>query len=197
MNTFDLLVKEMINERRFGIFTTKVKISNSSEFFHYQGASYKVLLKVFRDLIKKTSGFHFVDIGCGKGRAIFVAEFCGYNKLTGIELDWELVLEAEKNLGAYKFKRPESEIEFICQNALLFDYHSEATVYFLFNPFIEAILEQVLMRICDSNKKELIFIYMNPLFPKPFTAMGITEMIKYKSSRYVEAIVFKRDRLNS
>lgn len=197
LNTLDFLMKELIYERRFGIKTNKMKLSNSSEFYHYQGASYKVLLKLFKDLVTDTRNFAFMDIGCGKGRALLVAEFCGYKQLTGIDLDEELVNAATENLKLYKFKRPDSEVRFICQNALSFDYPNEATVYFLFNPFNETVLKGVLERICSMNRKEVIFVYMNPLFPKPFSDLEIVQTKTYKSWRYTEAMVFRREKLNS
>ncbi|MBL7933038.1 MAG: class I SAM-dependent methyltransferase [Bacteroidia bacterium] len=174
-----------------------MKISDSSEYYHYQGASYKVLLTIFRDVILETRDFHFVDIGCGKGRAVLVAEFCGYNKLSGIDLDAQLINDAIENLKTFKLKRPESQIDFICENALDFDYPDVPTVYFLFNPFSEAILSKVLKRICEMSKEEMVFVYMNPTFPGPFAFEGITRWKTYKSHRYVEAIVFKREKINS
>lgn len=173
-----------------------MKISSSTEFFHYQGASYKVLLDVFKDLISTTRDFAFLDIGCGKGRAVLVAEYCGYNKLRGIDLDQELISDANENLANYKFKRRESEIVFSCENALTFLYPNEASVYFLFNPFNEAILSEVLRRLCTMNENELVFVYMNPLYPGPFLEMGMEPARTYKTSRYTEAVVFRRNKIS-
>jgi predicted RNA methylase len=77
-----------------------------------------------------------MDIGCGKGRAVFVAEKLGFSRLRGIELDESLVAVANENKSKY-IKRPQSSIEFIHANALSFSYPNEPTVYFLFNPFNE------------------------------------------------------------
>jgi SAM-dependent methyltransferase len=191
-NTVKLLTAERSYEKKFGISTSAIKKSNSKEFFHYQGAGYLVLLRVFRETVKLTEGFDFVDIGCGKGRAIFVAEYCGYNRLTGIELDKELTEDAYENLKLYPFRRADSEIEFVHANALVYPYENRPTVYFLFNPFNENVLTQVLGKIVLVNNCETWFIYMNPLYPRPFMETGMEVVRKYKTGRYTEALVFRK-----
>lgn len=186
------LVKAELNyEKKFGIQSSGIKKSNSREFFHYQGAGYLVLLRIFREIYEETKHFDFVDIGCGKGRAVFVAENCGYNNLTGIELDEELIGEANANLRSYSFKRKESVIRFIHMNALKYSYQNRPTVYFLFNPFNEDILRRVLERICLSTRSETWFIYMNPMYAKPFKEKTMEIVKEFKTGRYTEAIVYR------
>jgi hypothetical protein len=78
-NTLKILRAEWIQEKRFGIITSMIKRSDSKEFFHYQGASYLVLFRVFSELAMDKKDFDFVDVGSGKGRALFVAEYFGFN----------------------------------------------------------------------------------------------------------------------
>lgn len=178
------------SERQFGINTAKVKKSNSSKFYHYQGASYLVLLKILPKIFKQTQTFTFFDIGCGKGRAVFVAEKCGYENLVGIDLDEELVLAANKNSEIYK-KREESKIAFLKSNALEFDYKNEPTVYFLFNPFNEEILKGVLDKILNATSSETLFIYMNPKHIEAFDNSRFDIINTIKTKRYIEAIIYK------
>jgi SAM-dependent methyltransferase len=189
-NTIRLLRAEVTCEKQFGIKTSMIKKSDSAEFFHYQGAGYLTLLRVFKEIVEETKDFNFVDIGCGKGRAVYVAEYCGYTNLTGIELDKELVEEAKENLKLYPFKRKESAIVFVHENALDYAYKNKPAVYFLFNPFNEAILRKVLETIIQSTQSETWFVYMNPLFPKPFAEHKIPIIKEYKTGRYKEVIVF-------
>lgn len=171
-------------------------MTESKEYHHYQGASYKVLLALLADLADTTKAFRFVDIGCGKGRAVLVAEYCGYNKLTGIDLDPELIKEAIQNLQRYPFKRLESQIDFRRENALTYDYDDEASLYFLFNPFGEAVMESVLKRILDRNNQEFWVVYMNPLYPAPLYSAGLQFVKEYKTARYSEALIFRRPAIN-
>lgn len=190
-NTVRLGMAELRYEKQFGIQTSAIKESQSKEFFHYQGASYLVLLRIFSDMPAHTFSFGFVDIGCGKGRVIFVAEHCGYNQLTGIEMDEQLVHDALRNSEAYSFKRDTSEINFVHINALEYTYKNQPLVYFLFNPFNEAVLNNVLDKILASSDSETWFIYMNPLYPKPFFERKMELVKRHKTRFYTEALVFR------
>ncbi|MDX2172741.1 MAG: class I SAM-dependent methyltransferase [Bacteroidota bacterium] len=182
-------------ERQFGINTAQIKQSNSPKFYHYQGASYLVLLKILPQIFKHTQAFTFFDIGCGKGRAAFVAESCGYKKLMGIDLDEELILNANENLKIYK-KREESKIDFYKSNALTFDYKNEPTVYFMFNPFNNDILKEVLDRILNATTSETYFIYMNPKHAGVFDDYHFELVNTIKTKRYTEAVIYKLKEIN-
>lgn len=194
INSIKLLNAEKLYEKKFAIKTSAFKKSDSKEYFHYQGASYRVLLRIFSELMKETKNFDFVDIGCGKGRAVFVAEHVGYTNLCGIELDEELVKDAKENIKLYPFKRKESSIDIIHANALEYDYKNKRTVYFLFNPFNESIMEKVLDRISSLSTSETWFVYMNPLYPEPFKRKNVEQVKKFKTRFYTEALVFKMNR---
>lgn len=190
-NSIALLRAESFYEKKYGIKTAKIKRSESSEFFHYQGASYMQLIRILKEIAPQTNDFEFVDIGCGKGRAVFVAESMGYDKLTGIELDEQLVLDVLENVKTYTLKRSTSQIQFLHANALNYKYKNTKTVYFLFNPFNEEILRRVLKKIKEESSAETWFIYMNPLYPKPFENEGMELLKKVKTRFYTEANVYR------
>jgi tRNA1(Val) A37 N6-methylase TrmN6 len=96
---------ERRHEKQFNIQTAEFIKSSSSQYFHYQGASYHVLFRLFESLDPLTKEFHFIDIGSGKGRAVFVAEYCGFTILTGIELNKNLVKDAKQNLTTFSLKK--------------------------------------------------------------------------------------------
>lgn len=189
--TVKLLSAELTLEKKYGIRTSTIKKSNSDKFFHYQGAPYVALLRVFGEIYPLTSGLSFTDIGCGKGRAVFVAEHCGYKRLTGLELDPQLLEEARINQKSYMLKRKDSVISFVHANALEYPYEGVPMLYFLFNPFNEAVLEDVLERICLSTDSETWFVYMNPQYTKPFKIRQMELVREFKTKRYTEALVYK------
>jgi SAM-dependent methyltransferase len=193
LNTLRLFRAELREEKRFGIRTSAFRESNSKEFFHYQGASYLVLSRIFSE-IKETRGFEFVDIGCGMGRVIFVAESEGYNRLLGIELREELLAEARQNENRYRLRRAGSEIRFVQANAIGYAYEDRPAVYFLFNPFNGQVLEEVLSAICRSTRSETWFVYMNPLFPEPFDRPGVERVRTVKTRFYKEAFIYVMNR---
>jgi SAM-dependent methyltransferase len=190
LNTLRLLQAEMREEKHFGIQTSAIKKSDSAEFHHYQGASYLVLQRLFSELPETLRDFDFMDIGCGKGRVVFVAEHAGFDQLSGIELDPELLQVARENESRYVFKRNTSMIRFIHANALEYEYKDQPTVYFLFNPFNEMVLRAVLAKIRASTHSETWFIYMNPLFPAPFAEQHSEMIREVKTWRYCEAVIY-------
>lgn len=188
--TIRLLKTEVNQEKKFNISSAQFIKSDSAEFFHYQGAAYLILFRVLKEIVPDTKNFHFVDIGSGKGRAIFVAEKYGYNSLTGLELNANLVEDAVKNAERYAYKRKESQLKFIHQNALDFEYINEPTVYFFFNPFNGNILKRVLHRIKESTTSETWFVYLNPLYAPVFDELKIEKYKVLKSGFYTEAIIY-------
>ena len=191
INTIKLLRAENYYEKQFAIETAQFKKSNSTQFYHYQGASYLVLLKILPQVFKQTQNFTFFDIGCGKGRAMFVAASCGYKKLIGIDLDRELILAATKNSTTYFQKNNTSEFTFLVSNALEFEYKNEATVYFMFNPFNEDVLKNVIQKINQFTSSETYFVYMNPKHKNVFNAKQFQLIKTFKTQWYLEALVYK------
>lgn len=191
LTSLRLLNAERRHEKQFNIQTAEFIKSSSSQYFHYQGASYRVLFRLFEALDPTAKEFHFIDIGSGKGRAVFVAEYCGFTILTGIELNKNLVKSAEQNLTTFSLKREDSQINFLSINALDFDYKNEPAVYFLFNPFNAGVLKRVLEKIKASTVSETWFVYMNPLYASVFVEAGIRQEKVIKSGFYTEAIIYK------
>ncbi len=132
-----------------------------------------------------------MDIGCGKGRPVFVAESFGYENLTGIDLDEELIAIANSNLKNYILKRKTSNIQFIHANALEYNYENKPMVYFLFNPFNEEVLKKVLKRIINSTTSETWLVYMNPKYKEAFTKEKFEVIEELKTKRYLEAVIYK------
>ncbi len=150
-----------------------------------------VLLRLFQELSEECKKATFVDIGSGMGRAVFVAEYCGFNTCAGIELNEDLVKMAEQNLQTYAYKRTGSKLNFLQVNAINHVYKNEASLYFLFNPFDGNVLRQVLENIKKSSTSETWFVYMNPLFAQVFKEQNIREIKRIGSGFYTEAILYK------
>lgn len=192
MATLSIPIFEPYYEYYFGIHSSGMKVSKSKDYFHYQGATYFALLKVMREIKKYANSYTFMDIGCGKGRAMIVAEYFGFRKISGIELDKDLLEMANRNIVVRK--RPITGTEFKLQhiNALEMQYLNEPTVYFLFNPFSREVLDGVLKKICEQNKQRNIFIYMNPTAREAFHTSHFKLIKEIRTRNYTEAIVFEQ-----
>ena len=93
---------------------------------------------------------HFLDIGCGKGRALCVAAYHGFNKVTGIDFSKGLCLEAEKNLTQTKLQIPKLHYKIYTNDAFYFEIPTDVDCIFLFNPFDEIIMSGVVENIIVS-----------------------------------------------
>lgn len=182
-------------ERLFGIKSMQIKKSDDNDNFHYQGASYMILFDVFKKLPGYTKDKNFIDIGSGKGRALFCAENCGFNNLIGVELDPELVEIANENAGRYLLKRKESHFKFVCENALAYRIPENTAVFYFFNPFSENIMQQVERNISawqKQNSSELFIIYVNPKYRNVWENAGYEIYHQEGNKRYTEALIFRK-----
>jgi 16S rRNA G966 N2-methylase RsmD len=182
-------------ERLFGIKTLQIKKADDSENFHYQGTSYYILFELFKHLPAFLKEKGFIDFGSGKGRALFCAENAGFNHLIGVELDKELVENANENVKRYLLKRKESNFIFICENALNYIIPGNAAAFYFFNPFSEKIMEQVAINVSNYQKKtnsEIYIIYVNPKFKNVWINAGYETYHTEGNKRYTEAIVFRK-----
>ena len=101
---YTIILQEIQGEKKYGINTTGadelmelkklgVDISHATI---YMPVSYQLLDIIFTYLPKQNR-HHFLDIGCGKGRAICVAAYCGFKKVTGIDFSKKFCEIAEEN----------------------------------------------------------------------------------------------------
>lgn len=201
VNTFKLLSYESKFEKQLQIHTHSIVNldyltlagDNSKENHHYQGASYFILFSVFNKLPHEIKHSPFIDYGCGKGRALFVAEQCGFTKLYGVDIAKELIQDAQNNTLSYKKKNQESSFHFIFSDAITYAIPRDAQVFYFFNPFGESILKKVLDNIKTSVEnfpRAIYCIYLNPKYQHVFIEGGFNIKSIEKNKRYTEAIVY-------
>jgi SAM-dependent methyltransferase len=191
--TVRLIKAEPHYENFFNINTLSIKASTDPDNFHYQGASYLVLLDLFKKLPEEGRNSSFIDYGCGKGRALFSAEYSGFNDLIGVELDKELLQDAEENLKTYSKKRKESRVRFVHQNALNFDIPQGAGVFYFFNPFSEKVMSKVIENIKSYRKlsaNTIYVVYVNPKYSQLWLDAGFNVFHHEKTPRYTEAFIY-------
>lgn len=200
-NTFKLLTYEFKYEKKLGINTQGLKnLSNltlvgnkSIQNHHYQGASYFILYNLFNKLPNNIKNEQFIDFGCGKGRAIFVAEQCGFTNLIGVDLAEELIEDANTNLNVYKLKNLKSKIFFFKNNVLDYKIPNNASIFYFFNPFGPDIMKIVIDNIIQSVKiypRIIYCIYLNPKYKSVFEQNGFTTLFIERSKNYLEAIIY-------
>jgi SAM-dependent methyltransferase len=112
--------------------------------------------------------FTFVDIGCGKGRALMLASAFPFRRLVGVEISPEFCEIARANTA----RRPDwsERIFVINQDAVQFTFPDGPLLIFLYNPFTSTILRRVLSsleRQLRRAPREAYLIYGdNPHYEK-------------------------------
>ena len=110
--------------------------------------------------------YSFVDLGCGKGRAVMMASEFGFREVVGVELHPGLAGIAEANVAAWTAAgRAISRLRILRQDATEFALPDGACLLYLFNPFAAPVMQRVVERIeVDFRARPgmLDLIYFNP-----------------------------------
>lgn len=122
--------------------------------------------------IPDLEGRTFVDLGCGKGRALIIASEFPFRRITGVEISQEMVELARRNANALHAKYPgRPKIEVAQGDAMLFPLPEGDLVVFLFHPFHRELLLVILARLEEAAKRtsrEIFFVYENPVYTQTF-----------------------------
>ena len=106
---------------------------------------------------------HFVDLGCGLGRACIIAAEYGFEKVTGVDLAAEFCEQATQNISDCQ---PPSgtltPITILHMDAVDYCDSTDGDVIFMYRPFSGAFLTQVLNKLvarARSRRKTITVIY--------------------------------------
>jgi len=164
------IIKAHYLEKKLGIETDGFDYYSDNLSLYKDGHAYGASLycnldKVFEYLKPKPEDI-FLDLGCGKGRVVFFAALRKINKVTGVDVNQELIEVANLNLA--NFKPNNASIEFINEDAANFKIRGE-TIIFMFNPFGSMTLKKVITNIKNSlsDNPRKISIVFGSLFGSP------------------------------
>jgi precorrin-6B methylase 2 len=120
-----------------------------------------ISLKKMLDYLQLDKNDVFIDLGCGKGRAIILVGTQKLKKIIGVELRKSMLDIAKKNLASVKINN--TKIEIVHADAAEADL-KEGTVYFMYKPFKWQTTKRVLENIkesLNSNPRPIRIIYIN------------------------------------
>jgi hypothetical protein len=110
--------------------------------------------------------YTFIDLGSGKGRTLLMASDYPFRKIVGVELLPTLHQTAQENLRKYQSEAQKCfSLESICGDAAQFNFSDEPTVLYLFNPFPESGMKQVLANLeqtLTQRPRPVYVLYHNP-----------------------------------
>jgi hypothetical protein len=122
---------------------------------------------IIRKLNIDQKRFCFIDVGSGKGRALFIADQFGFARIIGIEFSPPLHRVAERNLQIYLSRtRRDSKIELYNMDALEFELPTKPTVVCMFSPFDKLFMVPFVEKLDRSlalNPRQLEVIYVRPI----------------------------------
>ncbi len=172
------LGRNVISDLRYGVFLGGVKKSPFADIGAYDTANsdYEALSFLFSDnIVSNIAERHIlVDVGCGKGRVLnyWLNKFPS-NKIYGIELDSEIATLISRRLRSYP------NVTILCGDVRDL-IPTDGTLFYLFNPFDEIILNGFLhslrQSIAGSTAKSISVIYYNPVHIDVFLADDACEV---------------------
>ena len=197
------LYHEIRGEKKYGLNTSRMNTLTSltitgNNLQHaeiYQGASYFLLEHAFSRLRTLHATQSFVDMGCGKGRALVVAAHYGFTRLTGVDFALDLCEEAARNCKKLLLTFPGIHYRIICADAASYRFEDDVDTLYFFNPFNHVIMRQVLANILSSlqqHPRVLFVVYLNPQHKNLFLEAGFTEVYYIKKMEFVEASILKK-----
>jgi len=136
----------------------------SSSYIHshgYQASHSNRVADILASLPIRREQYNFVDVGCGKGRALIVAAEIGFRKVTGVEISRALCEKARKNLSICGIIG-----QVLNCDAAAFEAPESACVLFLYSPFNRWVMHQfrrnVERRLKHSNE-DIWIVYFSPI----------------------------------
>lgn len=150
-----------------------------SGYMMTENTDYEVLNRLFGQIEIRPDDV-IVDVGCGKGRMVNWLMSRGHrNRIVGIEIIPEVAEFARARLKRYP------QVEIITGDATQL-IPPEGTIFYLFNPFSEKLMEAFAERLAERVKAggaRPLVVYFNPLFLGVFERRGGWHIREVEASR--------------
>jgi SAM-dependent methyltransferase len=196
-----MIRQEIRGEHKYGINTTGAdelqKLDemgiDTTHATIYMPVSFLLMEEILRQL-PSTARNHFLDLGCGKGRALCMAAHHGFKRVTGLDFFKDLCEIAKANLALTKRKIPAFDSTVINNDAFYYEIPDDVDCIFLFNPFDEIVMSAVVNNIYESlqdNPRSIDIIYVNPLHKYQFLKAGYKATWYSKKMKYIEAVILQ------
>ena len=103
------------------------------------------------------SNFTFIDLGCGKGRAILIASRLGFRKVIGIDIVPDLVAIANNNIKKLNLL---DHVSAVVDDAFSYTYPNGNLVVLVYNSFWPEGFVRALEHLKKHKSGEIYFIYV-------------------------------------
>ncbi len=117
-------------------------------------------------LLGQIEEYAFVDLGCGKGRAVLLASEMQFREVIGVELNPDLARVAKANVEIWNDReRALCLIRIVCADATDFDLPPGPCLIYLANPFGAPVMKRLLeklVRRASTGGGVVDLVYQNP-----------------------------------
>jgi len=169
----------------------------------YQAVSKRIFANVMRQLeTRHDYDFErhtFLDLGCGKGRALILAMDAGFSKVIGVELSETLCEVCQSNLERYRDGCPgKGAASVVCADVSDYTIPDDVTFLFTFNSFGRPVFEKVFTQVdrtLQRNPRALTFVYVNPEQDGIFAGRGLHKLLEITDTHggRVDAAVYQTE----
>jgi SAM-dependent methyltransferase len=120
---------------------------NAAHGNRYEACSEEIIRWSIEHCASPAASTVFIDIGCGKGKAMIIAAEYGFSRIIGIEYSESLAKAAIRNLET---SRVESQV--LIEDAVAYRFPPGQSLVFMYNPFDQHVFRQVLRHIPSSAR---------------------------------------------
>lgn len=166
--------------------------SKREEYYRYQitRPQHLEFIRQYLNSCNIRTSDRIIDIGCGKGGMLCEFSTFEFGKISGLEFSEELCFIAKSNL-----KKLGITANIICEDALIYNNYDEYNFFYMYNPFGEEIMQNVVRYIKESierTPRKIHIIYTNPSYGDLFKHGGFIIEKKFKVSLFFaeEAVVY-------
>lgn len=157
----------------------------------YQASNPDFIRSAIENLPIRPEDFVYVDIGSGKGRTLLVASEYPFRRVIGVEFSPELDAVAAENIRKYhSSKRKCEDVSSVCADAANWEFPTQNTMFFLYNPFGEDVLRRVLINLRTSltrYDREIYIVYNHPIFAQVLDSSDFLQRVEAP----IEAAVYR------
>lgn len=194
-----IILKEISGEKKYNINTTgiddltlSVAAADREHASIYQPVNFYSAEKLFEHIDDTDMKGSFLDIGCGKGRALVMAAAYGFKDIIGIDFSAQLCYEAITLCEQIEATYQGTAVTIECKDAREYFIPDSVSVIFMFNPFDDLVMDDFLLRVKDTLTKKprkLKLLYANPQCKKQWLDAGFNEIHYFKKIKYLEGSV--------
>lgn len=166
-------------DRRYGVRTqaplplhlSQTGSSADAHMIPYAGCVPSVLRRALEALAPDFAAAGFIDLGCGKGRALVVASEYPFHGVLGVELNPDLVRAARANARRIARRHPaRTPIDVREGDASRPALPDGDAVVFLYHPFGAPLVRRLCDHLAEHRSGRLLVVYENPVHGAAFDA---------------------------